>query len=503
MIELKNVQYAYPSLEGQASESLHKVDFTLEAGEMVALVGANGAGKSTLGRVLCGTFKPSAGEVMSEGVAVYGDALHQLVGYVRQDPTSQLVAPTVFDEAAFGPCNLSLDEDHVRERVAWALASVGLAGYEERLVSELSGGELQRLGLAGVLAMKPRYIVLDEVTSQLDYASREQLRTIIEDQTKRGVGIVMIAHDAIEVARANRVVLMERGSIVWQGSPEQYFASPELVERACMRMPTKPVFAVEKSHKSEPLLTYSQVSVDYEGAYALHNIALDIHAGELLLVAGRSGSGKSTLASVGVGLFAPSEGTLELCGHSVEVGQVGLCMQRSEAQVFCDTVLEDVAFGPLNAGLSKEEAYALAKKALTSFCVAKELWDTSPFMLSGGQRRRVALAGIVALDTSVVIFDEPTVGLDAQGASSLKQVIKDLVAQGKGVCVVSHDVDLWLDTADKVAVLAEGELVWEGEPSALLDQPELLKKAGLGVPPWEQMQAELARFGLWGDEQHE
>lgn len=498
MIELRHVSYAYPVAPGQTpTETLTDVSFKLAPGEIVALVGQNGAGKSTLGKVLCGTYEPQEGGAYIDGAqeAATADELHHKVAYVRQDPISQLVAPRVFDEVAFGPCNFGLPEQDVRERIAWALETVGLTDFEDRLVSELSGGELQRLAIAGVLACKPAYIVMDEVTSMLDSVSRQEIRTIIEAQAKAGTGILLVAHDAIEVARANRVVLMEAGNIAWEGSPAQFFANPELVSRACMKVPQVPTFAERSPKQPTPSLILQDVSVSFDARPALSNLTLTANQGHVLLVAGRSGSGKSTLASVCTGLLAPDSGEALYEGHPIVVGSVGLCMQRPEAQLFCDTVLDDVAFGPKNMGASNGEALSRAQEALSSLGIEESLWGASPFALSGGQRRRVALAGIVSLDTKVLVFDEPTVGLDAKGCAQLKEVIKSFATQGKCVVVVSHDVDLWLDAAHEVALIESGRLIWSGIPADLYKQKLLLEKAGLGVPAWEQMAAELARLG--------
>ena len=180
MIELHDIRYAYVSREergdGPNSHGTHEVlkgaTLSVAEGELVALIGANGAGKSTIARIACGSVDVQRGSVLMDGSPADAEALRRRCGYVRQDPESQLVAPVVFDEVAFGPCNLGLPEDEVRDRVARSLVSCGLGGYERRLVAELSGGELQRVAIAGVLAMGPGYLVLDEVTSQLDASSR-------------------------------------------------------------------------------------------------------------------------------------------------------------------------------------------------------------------------------------------------------------------------------------------------------------------------------------------
>lgn len=495
MIELKNIAYAYPVASGEAPQSLKGANLTLNAGEIVALVGANGAGKSTLGKVLCGTYEPASGGVYVDGsdTPATSDELHHLVAYVRQDPTSQLVAPRVFEEVAFGPCNLGLSEDEVRERVAVALRQVGLSGFDERLVSELSGGELQRLAIAGVLAMHPAYIVMDEVTSQLDNLARAELRSIIEAQAATGTGILLMAHDAIEVMRAHRVVLLEEGKVSWEGTPAEFFASTDLVERACMKIPAAPQFRKLSPAPPTPEILLQDVSVRFEQNPALKDFSLTAYQGQILLVAGRSGSGKSTLASVCAGLLEPDSGVALYDGKPIKVGSVGLCMQRPEAQLFCDTVLDDVAFGPKNMGVALGQALERSQTALSALGLSEELWSTSPFALSGGQRRRAALAGIVSLDTKVLVFDEPTVGLDAKGCAQLKEVIKSYAELGKCVIVVSHDVDLWLDAVHAVVLIQEGKLLWSGAPEELYRQKLLLEKAGLGTPMWEQFAAELKR----------
>lgn len=497
MIELKDVHYAYPVVQGEAPESLCGASMALHEGEIVALVGANGAGKSTLGKVFCGTYTPSSGGVYIDGAqeAATSNELHHKVAYVRQDPISQLVAPRVFDEVAFGPCNLGLPEAEIRERISWALDKTGLAGFDERLVSELSGGELQRLAIAGVLACKPAYIVMDEVTSQLDGLARAELRSIMESQAAEGTGILLMAHDALEVARANRVVLLEDGKVAWEGAPAEFFASSSLLERACMKLPMPPQFQKLSPKHPVPELLLENVSVAFDGHVALQDLTLTANQGQILLVAGRSGSGKSTFASICTGLLEPDSGTALYDGQPIKVGSVGLCMQRPEAQLFCDTVLDDVAFGPKNMGMQLGQALEHAQSALTALGLDEQLWSASPFALSGGQRRRVALAGIVALDTDILVFDEPTVGLDAKGCEQLKEVIKGYAAAGRCVIVVSHDVDLWLDAAHQVALIESGKLIWNGAPEDLYQQSHLLEKAGLGKPDWEQMRSELARLG--------
>lgn len=203
--------------------ALHGVSLCVERGEVVALIGHNGSGKSTLGRLVCGAQLPQSGAVCVDGSStanVPGRALvRRLVGYVGQNPADQTVSTIVSDELAFGLWNIGCAEGEITERVASSLDAVGLAGFEDREVPSLSGGELQRLVLASVLAMEPGYLVLDEVTSQIDSTFRSQFRSLVARFAGRGVGVVLVTHDPLEVLSCNRVLVLDAGKVIWSGAP--------------------------------------------------------------------------------------------------------------------------------------------------------------------------------------------------------------------------------------------------------------------------------------------
>ena len=522
MLQLSDARYAYavsPQADGGAPAGerqpvLDGASLDVAPGELVCLVGPNGTGKSTLARVLCGTVRLDSGSVMLDGRAVTSVELHRAVGFVRQDPESQLVAPVVFDEVAFGPCSLGLPEAEIRSRVTKVLAACGLAGFEGRAVSELSGGELQRVALAGVLAMRPGYLALDEVTSQLDASARADVRAIVRRVVSEGVGVLLVTHDVEEIAVADRVAFMVDGRIARAGTPGEFFGDAKVVRRAGLgRVPLGELFgrlsrdgflfgpsldasrligAIEKNGlagearealsgghlggASEPIrgisadasaLVARDVAVCYEGAAALDGVTVTAAPGSVLLVAGRSGSGKSTLAGVLAGVLEPDAGEARLGGSPVRPGMVGLCQQRAENQLFCDTVLDDVAFGPRNLGATTDEADARAREALRSLGVDEVLWGRSPFALSGGQRRRVALAGVVAMRPGAYVLDEPTNGLDAEGRDQLHAVVRRLAEAGAAAVVISHDVGEWLRVVDDVVLLAAGRVAWQGTADEL------------------------------------
>ena len=522
MLQLSDARYAYAvssqadggATAGERRPVLDGASLDVAPGELFCLVGPNGAGKSTLARALCGTVRLDSGSVLLDGKAATSAELHRAVGFVRQDPESQLVAPVVFDEVAFGPCSLGLPEAEIRSRVTKVLAACGLAGFEGRAVSELSGGELQRVALAGVLAMRPGYLALDEVTSQLDASARTDVRAIVRQAVSEGVGVLLVTHDVEEMATADRVALMADGRIAWAGTPGEFFGDAEVVRRAGLgRVPLGELFcrlardgflfgpsldasrligAIEEDgladearealgggrlgEASEPIrgissdtsaLVARDVAVRYEGAAALDGVTVTAAPGRVLLVAGRSGSGKSTLAGVLAGVLETDAGEARLGNSPVRPSMVGLCQQRAENQLFCDTVLDDVAFGPRNLGATTDEADARAREALRSLGVDEVLWGRSPFALSGGQRRRVALAGVVAMRPGAYVLDEPTNGLDAEGRDQLHAVVRRLAEAGAATVVISHDVGEWLRVVDDVVLLAAGRVVWQGTADEL------------------------------------
>ena len=537
MLQLSDARYAYmvsPQADGGAPAGerqpvLDGASLDVAPGELVCLVGPNGAGKSTLARALCGTVQLDSGSVLLDGKGATSAELHRAVGFVRQDPESQLVAPVVFDEVAFGPCSLGLPEAEIRSRVTKVLAACGLAGFEGRAVSELSGGELQRVALAGVLAMRPGYLALDEVTSQLDASARTDVRAIVRRAVSEGVGVLLVTHDVEEMAAADRVALMADGRIAWAGTPGEFFGDAEVVRRAGLgRVPlgellcrlsrdgflfgpsldaSRLIGAIEDDgfagearealgggrlgEASEPIreisshtsaLVARDVAVCYEGTAALDGATVTAAPGRVLLVAGRSGSGKSTLAGVLAGVLETDAGEARLGDSPVRPGMVGLCQQRAENQLFCDTVLDDVAFGPRNLGAATDEADARAREALRSLGVDEVLWGRSPFALSGGQRRRVALAGVVAMRPGAYVLDEPTNGLDAEGRDQLHAVVRRLAAAGAAAVVISHDVGEWLRVVDDVVLLASGCVAWHGPATQLRGDTAPFAAAGMQPP---------------------
>ena len=497
MIEVCGASYAYaggdPALDG--------VSLALEPGERVVLLGRNGSGKSTLARLLNGSLLPSSGTVRVDGAT---EGLARIVGYVRQDPRNQIVSALVEDEVAFGPRNLGLAREEVLARVGEALAACGIADLRGRLTSELSGGEQQLLALAGVLAMRPAYLVLDEVGSQLDEASRRRVAKVVRRAEEQGVGVLEIAHGAEALLGASRVVVLAGGRVAWEGVPDDLLASASALEasgladdplagimaRARARgwgvVDGPDALACDGSHETQPCkpcarhaLSANGVGVLYGSRRALDALSLDARG--LLLVLGPSGSGKSTLARALAGVLDPDEGRCELDGVPVRAGDVGLAFQRPEDQLFCDTVADELAYGPRAEGLAGPEVEGAAAWAASELGIER-LLSRSPFELSGGQMRRVALAAALSSRPAAYVFDEPTAGLDAPSRRELRELVASLVRDGASAVVVTHDAAEWLDVASEVAFLAQGRLVARASAAEAARSPELFRSAGLEPP---------------------
>lgn len=507
MLEVKNVTVGYGDVEVLSGASL-----SVAPGKLVALVGDNGSGKSTLGRVMCAAQLVDGGSVVVDGHDPSVSELERLrvralVGRVCQDPVDQIVSSLVFDEVAFGPRNLGLDDAEVERRVLAALDLVGMLSFADCVTTELSGGQQQRIALAGALAMHPSYLVLDEPTAQLDPSARAGFRDLFSRLAHEShMGIALITHDPAEIARVDRVIDVARMGVravdasaggdrandarvgdvcgggacegdAFKGAQSTGDASLDSVRSfdAC----ASDACAVSEDNASEggslmaatcarggradivhvrPVLELDGIFFSYGDRPVLTDVSLRVHAGEVVLLAGASGTGKSTLASIAAGLVAPCSGEVRLCGAPPVPGDVGLAFQQPEAQFFLDTVYDEIAYAPRNLSCDEAEVDRRVHAAVRTVGLDEGLLSSSPFELSGGQARRVALASVLSLDAPAYIFDEPSAALDAKGRAFARRMVEGLSREGRAVLVITHDVDEWAPVSSRVVELADGSL---------------------------------------------
>lgn len=432
--------------------------FDVRAGEMVAFAGRNGSGKSTIAKLMDAMMRPTSGTVRVLGMDTADEGatfdIRSRIGFVFQNPADQIVNTIVENEVAFGPENLGLGTDDIRRRVDSSLGRVGLLDVAHRNVNELSGGQLQRVALADALAMEPEVLIFDETTSMLDAPARRSFLGLVQELHRGGATIIMITHAADEARIADRLIGLEDGRIAYDGAPTEdalsrfFPALPDQEElpRACCDH----LFASKKLIERAPIVEFRDVSYAY-GAHdeaALSGVTLSILEGESVAIMGPNGSGKSTLIMHMNGLLRPTSGIVEIGGiptdskdganHARSV--VGLCFQYPERQLFAQTVYEDIAFAPANAGLPDEEIDARVRCAMDDVGLDLGMFARkSPFSLSGGEQRRVALAGILAMEPRVLVMDEPCASLDPETHIEFLHLIARLRDSGRTIVIVTHD----------------------------------------------------------------
>jgi energy-coupling factor transport system ATP-binding protein len=445
---LRDVRFSYPGIEGDA---LAGVTLEIPEKELVALVGDNGSGKSTLARILAG-LPPTAGEVVRPGSAGLGQAGGTAM--VMQHPETQILGVRVADDVVWGLHNAA-DVD-----VAGLLDAVGLTGMEGRETSTLSGGELQRLAVAAALARRPRLLISDESTAMVDAEGRHALTALLADlPAKRGMSVVHITHRREEIQAARRCYRLSQGRLVVDGvrlepaSPNGS-RTPDHPTGQAGPAPAGGSFSGQRLELRGVAHTYGAGTPWAQEALA--GVDLVIAPRDGVLIVGGNGSGKSTLAWIMAGVLRPSRGVALIGGEPVwtRVGSVGLAFQHARLQLQRSTVAQDVRA----AGASDDQAVAAALAAV-GLDVA-ELGERRIDELSGGQQRRVALAGILARRPAVLVLDEPLAGLDDPGQEALLGVLSDLRRrQGLTVVVISHDLDGMDLVCDRLVHLDRGRVV--------------------------------------------
>jgi energy-coupling factor transporter ATP-binding protein EcfA2 len=506
----------------RSTPALRNVTLHVEEGECVLVAGPSGSGKSTLARCMNGLIPHFHGGVLSGRVTVDGldvsttqpGELATRVGMVFQDPENQLVATDVERDIAFGPENLGLPPAEIAARVEDALAALALTPLRHRLLASLSGGEKQRAAIAGVLALQPRMLVLDEPCSELDPAAADDFLAVLGRlRSATGLGIVLIEHRIERVAGfVDRVVLMDRGEIVADGRPADVLGSSLAgrlgiglppVTRLALELRTRgawdgvvPVTVADARNSLGPVLrtlrgvrdcrmeppagpvvAVSSLSYRYDGSTgcALTGVEAAMCDGKVYAVMGRNGSGKTTLMKHLNGLLRPAAGSVSVAGVDVSRATVaemsrtvGLVFQNPNDHLFADTVDDEVRFTLRRQGLTRDSIDARVREVLALLGL-EALRREYPRSLSGGERQRVALASVLAARPRVLVLDEPTRGMEAGLKQQLSALLRDYVREGNLVIVVTHDVETVVEHVDRVLLLSGGHVEGQGTTRDVLD----------------------------------
>ena len=540
-LTLEGVGYRYPRGERDA---LREISTVFPGGGCSAVMGADGAGKSSLLKALTGIVPMLSGGQL-RGRVRYGQAdlaqhrvstITEYIGLVLQDPASQVIGRTVAEDVTFGPRNHLVPREEAERRGFEALERVGLAGFEARATAELSGGELQRLAIAGVLALAPDVLCRDEATAELDPAGADQLWTVLDELRNSGMGIVLAEGDPHGLLpRAEHLVVLDQGALAWQGSPTEFFAHPEQAAALGVRPAPMPQLAASLLAASPGLrrpgrlpvslqetadwlretlggrrpsspatdrvaLPSAPAAIELEGlrfSYAggpevLHGIDLTIGAGEFVALLGANGSGKTTLVKHLNGLLRPNAGRVRLLGRDTANSQiwqlaqlVGFVFQDPGHQLFCGTVADEVGYGLRMAGRASDEIRRRVAEVL-EFTGLSDVAGQNPLTLPRSRQQLVAMASTLVSRPQVLVIDEPTTGQDWNGVQSLMSLVERLNAEGATIVMISHDQELVAQYAHRAITLSAGQVIADG-PAATQVTTEVTRLwaelFGAAMPP--------------------
>jgi len=553
IIEVRGLHYSYPNATSQA---LKGIDLTIDKGEFILLTGPSGCGKTTFCRTLNGLIPhfyngDMKGEVTVTGFNVREHPTYKLaqhVGLIFQNPDNQIFALTVEKDVAFGLENQGVPKDKMREEISWALETTGIDHLKDRATHEMSGGQKQRLAIASILAMKPKVLVLDEPTSFLDPLGAERIFRVLDTLNKEYEMTILLIEHRVDLATqyVDRVIIFSDGQIANQGSPEEVFTDettrlvgvgiPRVIELSDRlkskgilldRTPLNPTMLVEQlqdrikrenaSRKAvdpdldlytgeqwvNPIIEIEGVTFSYPSVdKALDDVSLTIHKGEFVAIMGENGAGKTTLVKHLNGLLRPEEGRIKIDGADIAdlsvanlARKVGLVFQNPDDQLFSENVEEEISFALRNFGFGSDVIDKRVDWAVNLLDLERYR-KSSPFILSGGERKRVALGSVLAWDPEIVVLDEPTIGQDYAQKERLRHFLMQLRTQGKTIVIVTHDVEFVAECKPRIVLMADGKIIADGPIKKVMTDKEAMARASVTPPEITKVFQQLSEYGL-------
>ena len=529
VFDLQDVWHTYAG--SPPIEALRGINLRIFPGEYVAIIGANGSGKSTLARHLNALLLPTQGKVLVAGIPTEDierrGIIRRVVQMVFQHPDSQIVATTVEEDVAFGPENFGVPDEQMPADVRSALETVGMWDLRQRPPHRLSAGQKQRVAIAGALALKPQALVLDEATSMLDPAGRRAVVDVLRAFQAQGVTLVTITHEMEEAAEASRLVVLHRGQVVMDGDPHEIFTHPDELrslgldipqladlslrlglpvcltvdellaalgpapaplQRGQENTPCSPGPQLPPEQIIDPVVNVQGLQHSYLRGTpletpALRGVDMQIARSKITGLIGPTGSGKSTLMQHLNGLIRPQAGKVSVDGKDwadpeLDVRaarqKVGLLFQQPEDQLFERYVGDDVAFGPRQLKLDAAEVRQRVKDAMEAVGLPFEAFkDRLTQTLSGGEQRRAALAGVLAMQPAVLVVDEPTAGLDPHGRAEAQAIFRRINQAGVTVIFGSHRMEDVLALCERVVALRDGRVARAGPTREILGRPDI------------------------------
>jgi energy-coupling factor transport system ATP-binding protein len=532
---INNLHFRPESLPDDAPDILRGISLRIKDGEFVSIIGENGSGKTTFIKHLNGLYMPSEGTVsvlgLDTSLVKNHCKLRSLVGLVLQNPADQIVASTVEEDIAFGLENLNLPTPEIKTRVAEQLQNAGLLEEAQRPPHLLSGGQIQKLALAGVLARHPKLILFDEPTAMLDPLTRNIFLKQICNLHQQGKTILYVTHQMEEAVHTDRILVFKEGQVLLDGPPDKIFSTPEILYEVGLDIPKSTWFSrqfqqlgwqvpgnvltpealiealptyqgsktpprVKASLPSaETIIHLEEVSYTYLSdtplaKRALQNASLDVADHSVHGLAGANGSGKSTLLQHINGILRPEKGQVEVNSVAVSspdtplrevIAQVGLVFQNPETQFFSTFVGDEIAYGPKQLNFS--DVRGRVREAMAWVGLEFEAYkDRRLETLSGGEKRKVALASTLILDPEVLLFDEPTAGMDPSARDDLMALFLRLKNQGKTLLIASHRLDELAEVTDRLSLMHKGKVTATGKTFEVLFDTDSVSDVGLTPP---------------------
>ena len=554
VVSINNLWWRYPTFTAKASPwTLRGITLQVEEGTCVGIAGPSGAGKTTLCRALLGII-PYATRLTPQQIqehlygslAVLGQPVtaataktHQ-IGMVLQDPENQFLRMSVLHELGLGLQVQNIPVEEIEQRAYDALRWVGLEhlwhGAAYIHPADLSGGQKQRIAIAAFLAMRPKILIMDEPTSDLDpVGKREVIETLVRLRRDYRMTVILVEQDPeILSAFCDRIALLHAGKIELVAPPAKFYAHRNLLEKAGASVGElariswhsgytlegfppltlddgEKAFAPALARNTSLLKSEGQAlpgelvaqarAIGYrysDGTIALKGVDLTLRRGEMLALLGPNGSGKTTFAKILAGIYRPSQGKVEVLGQDLASRKVrarlpqtiGYVFQNPDHQLFCRKVSDEVAYGLKNLGVEPARREKMVAQTLEAVGLANEA-DEDPLFLSKGQRQRLAVAAVLAMEPDILIVDEPTTGQDYRSISGIMSLLCQLQHAGKTILVITHDMTLVAEYCQRVVAFRDGQLTFTGRPEELFGDQEALQTTGLRAPTSAALAARL------------
>lgn len=548
LIQIEDLHYKIRSTSDEEYEILRGITLEIKAGSFVGILGENGSGKTTLLRHINGILLPTSGRILVNGLDTRQSenfrSIRSLVGMVFQNPDNQIVASTVEEDIAFGLENQNLPTKEIRKIVSEQLIQAGLTDAASHPPHLLSGGQIQRLALAGVLARKPQVILLDEPTSMLDPVARSEFINHLFKLRDQGITIIYVTHRPEEVTQADQIIILQQGMMKLYGTPEQVFQQEKILYEMRLDVPEAqhiadrfrtlglsiPAHVITRNELTDALPNFQgeqcmrrgstkEISNNYLisahdvhytyllgtplARQALNGTSLDVTNNYIHGIAGLNGSGKSTLLQHLNGILRPDSGTVKVGNLLVHdsstslldiVRKVGMVFQNPETQFFEVYVGDEIAYGPKQFKLSDLRDRVKDVMTLVGLDFDK-FKDRRLDTLSGGEKRKVALASTLVLNQDILLFDEPTAGMDPHSRRETLALFRKLSASGKTIVISSHQLEELAHVSQELSLMQSGRVVYASYKEGNLFDIDALIKVGLRPPLSVQVSQALIQKG--------